>query len=138
MKGGEMRQSRAVPSGLSLSQRRALVLARHNDGLVRLERVWRASFRAGSEKVRTLTVESLIAGGLLARTGETLARLTEAGRAIAMDCENMAREAVQSVESQRQRRARRFAKVNAGKAKARKAAQRPAETPITTRLPYVD
>ncbi len=129
MKGGELRQRPADRRGLSLSQRRALVVAKNNNGLVRVNRIWRASFAPGSEKIKTLTVESLVMVGLLMRSGERLVSLTAAGHMIAEESVAIAREAANAV---MQRRA-------VMRPRYERAVQRRQErTPGTVRLPYAD
>ncbi|MCA3647920.1 MAG: hypothetical protein IOC42_01025 [Methylobacterium sp.] len=130
MKGGELRSRPADRAGLSISQRRALVLARLNNGLVQAQGVYRASFAPGAEKVKTSTVDALVARGFLMRAGERLAKVTETGRIEAEASEAMAREAVQRVEQERASR----------RTRAPKPVHRPytAEAPATRRLPYVD
>lgn len=133
MKGGKPRALRALRmdrAGLSISQRRALVLAWRNHGLVQVDGVYRDSYAPGAEKVKTSTVDALVALGFLMRAGERLAKVTETGRIEAEASEAMARQVVQRVEDQRARRRR----------KAQKPARRPytAQAPMTRRLPYVD
>jgi hypothetical protein len=133
MKSGKPRALRALRAdraGLSISQRRALVLAWRNHGLVEVDGVYRDSYAPGFEKVKTSTVDALVARGFLMRAGERLATVTEAGRVEAEASEAMARAAVQRVDDQRARR----------KERAQKPARRPytAQAPMTRRLPYVD
>ena len=90
----------------SISQRQALAIAARNGGsLVRIERVYRASFSPGAEKVRLFTVQSLIARGLLERAGEKLVRLTVAGEAVAADAQHREASAEAAVKSRREKRA---------------------------------
>jgi hypothetical protein len=121
------REKRREQAGnLTISQRRALVLAKRHNGLVRIERVYRASYAPGAEKIKVETVHALIARAMLMRFGEHGVVLTEAGKVEAERSEAMARNAVERVDADRRFRAER--------AKPR----HPHPGQFKARLPYVD